>query len=108
MADAAEAFRPLLEALPFGDPRIPLYSNVSGGEVKTGEEAKKLALRQITEPVRWTEVEGAVQGRGDIGRALEAGPGKVLQGLWKDTGTELPCLPAGTAADIAALAGTGD
>jgi [acyl-carrier-protein] S-malonyltransferase len=102
IADAAEAFAPALEKTAFRDPAIPCFSNVSGKRVSTGGEAKKLALQQITCPVRWTEEEAAVAAEG-VEAALEAGPGKVLQGLWRDSISAVPCYPAGTAADIDAL-----
>ncbi|MDR0998020.1 MAG: ACP S-malonyltransferase [Treponema sp.] len=103
ISGAAEKFRPLLEKTPFGDPLIPLYSNVTGKRVASGEEAKKLALAQITGPVRWTDEEKALNEAGDFDAALETGPGKVLQGLWKDSGSPLPCYPAGSRADIEGL-----
>jgi [acyl-carrier-protein] S-malonyltransferase len=107
IAAAAEKFRPVLDGVNFQDPVIPFYSNVTGKRVSSGAEAKKLALAQITGPVRWTDEEKAIQDAG-IDCALETGPGKVLQGLWKDsldaaTGAP-PCYLAGTVADIAALA----
>jgi [acyl-carrier-protein] S-malonyltransferase len=104
MAAAAASFAPALEAVSFRDPAIPLFSNVSGGRVSGGAEAKALALRQITEPVRWTAEEGALAALGP-GAVLETGPGKVLQGLWKDAETGIPCFAAGTAAEIGALEG---
>ena len=106
MAESAEAFRPILEKVTFKDPVIPFYSNVSGKQVLTGDEAKKLALLQITSPVRWTSEEAAIAASAAIPGAvgidclLELGPGKVLQGLWKDTGSVLPCHSAGTLTDI--------
>jgi [acyl-carrier-protein] S-malonyltransferase len=103
MADAAEAFKPFLEKVEFKNPVLPLYSNVSGKLVSTGEEARKLALAQITSPVRWTDEEGAIQSAGGFDACLETGPGKVLQGLWKDSGSVLPCLPAGTVIDLEKL-----
>jgi len=102
MKEAAEEFRPALEKIKFNDPAIPVFSNVTGKQIKSGNEVKELAFRQITEAVRWTDVEKTVSGLNPE-RLLEAGPGKVLQGLWKDTGSALPCLAAGTAADIAKL-----
>jgi [acyl-carrier-protein] S-malonyltransferase len=104
IADAAERFRPVLESVEFHDPLIPFYSNVSGKLVKTGAEAKRLSLRQITEPVRWVEEEAAAAAQEGITAVLETGPGKVLQGLWKDSGSPVPCFAAGTAADIDRLA----
>ncbi|MDR3191947.1 MAG: ACP S-malonyltransferase [Treponema sp.] len=102
ISGAAERFRPLLEKTVFGDPRIPLYSNVTGKRVSSGKEAKDLALAQITRPVRWLDEEKALNGAG-VDAALETGPGKVLQGLWKDSGSPLPCYPAGTRGDIEGL-----
>ncbi|GHU02911.1 malonyl CoA-acyl carrier protein transacylase [Spirochaetia bacterium] len=98
IADAAAKFKPVLEAVSFNAPRIPLYSNVTGKKISSGDEAKKLALLQITCPVRWTDVEASINN--NIDTALETGPGKVLQGLWKDSGSEIPCLAAGTLEDI--------
>ncbi|MDR0761177.1 MAG: ACP S-malonyltransferase [Treponema sp.] len=103
MDSAAAAFAPVLEAAPFKDPAIPCYSNVSGGLVVSAAEAKVLALRQITEPVRWTAEEAAVAARGDVEAVLETGPGKVLQGLWRDAGSAIPCYAAGARESIEKL-----
>ncbi|MDR2186008.1 MAG: ACP S-malonyltransferase [Treponema sp.] len=102
MAEAAEAFAPVLEEVHFKDPAIPLFSNVSGKRVFSGIEVKELALRQITGTVRWTSEEDAILALG-TGAVLETGPGRVLQGLWKDRGSEIPCYAAGTVKDIEEL-----
>jgi [acyl-carrier-protein] S-malonyltransferase len=102
LADAAEKFAPFLEKVSFKDPVLPLYSNVSGRPVRTGAEARELALKQITSPVRWIQEEEAIAASG-IGMAVEAGPGKVLQGLWKEAGSALPCYAAGTAEAVEEL-----
>jgi [acyl-carrier-protein] S-malonyltransferase len=102
MSEAAETFAPILESITFADPAIPLFSNVSGTRVSSGDEAKKLALRHITEPVRWTHEEEAIAAL-EIDAVLECGPGKVLQGLWKDTGSSIPVFGAGTLQDIETL-----
>jgi len=108
MAEAAEKFGTVLEGITFNDPVIPLFSNVTGKEVKSGEEIKKLALAHITSPVRWTDEEKSIAGL-NPDKIIEAGPGKVLQGLWKDflsanaDGIEIPCFGAGTAAEINSL-----
>ncbi|MCL1928076.1 MAG: ACP S-malonyltransferase, partial [Treponema sp.] len=49
MKEAAEAFAFTLDKVQFNDPSIPLFSNVTGNQIKSGAEAKTLALRQITE-----------------------------------------------------------
>jgi [acyl-carrier-protein] S-malonyltransferase len=99
MADSAQAFCPALDAETFRDPAVPLYSNVTGKLVSSGEEAKKLALLQITSPVCWVDEEAALMAAG-IDACLEVGPGKVLQGLWRDSGSGIPCFAAGTVEDI--------
>ena len=104
VSEAARYFAPLLDTVSFSDPCLPLFSNVTGDRVTSGAEAKRLSLRQITEPVRWVAEEAALAGV-DATAALEVGPGKVLAGLWKDSGSDLPVFAAGTLADIdAALA----
>ncbi|GHV28414.1 malonyl CoA-acyl carrier protein transacylase [Spirochaetia bacterium] len=102
MAEAADAFGPALESTPFKDPAIPLFSNVSGKAVSSGAEAKELALKQITSPVRWIAEESAIAALG-IEACLETGPGKALQGLWKDSGSEVPVFAAGKLEEIEAL-----
>ena len=99
MAGALESFVPVLEAVTFRDPVIAVFSNVTGKRILSSAEAKKLAVQQITCPVRWVEEEAEIAASG-IEMCFETGPGKVLQGLWKDTGSEIPIYAAGTAEDI--------
>ena len=117
MEAAAAQFSGTLSAVTFHDAKIPFFSNVTGKEVRSGAELKTLALQQITAPVRWTAIEerlaalagnAAADSTGNAANSavtlLETGPGRTLSGLWKDTGSVIPCYPAGTAADIAAVA----
>jgi len=99
MKEAADAFAPYLEKVHFNDPKIPIFSNVTGKQVLSGAEAKALAVKQIVEPVRWTDEE-ALMVKFEPKELLETGPGKVLQGLWKDLGNSIPCYSAGTAVEI--------
>ncbi|MCL2834497.1 MAG: ACP S-malonyltransferase [Treponema sp.] len=99
MKEAVEIFKPDLEKIKFRDPAVPVFSNVTGKQIKTGEEAKMLAIWQMERPVRWTDEEMALATmQPDL--LIETGPGKVLQGLWKDTGSTVTCMGGGTAADI--------
>jgi [acyl-carrier-protein] S-malonyltransferase len=102
MKEAAEAFAPALEAVSFRDPLVPLFSNVTGKQLASGAEAKSLALRQIVEGVRWTDEEAAIAAI-NPSAVIETGPGKVLQGLWRDTGSTVPVYGAGSAAEILEL-----
>jgi len=102
MKDAAETFAPALEKITFNDPEIALFSNVTGKQVQSGSEAKKLALRHIVEGVRWTDEEAALAEL-QPDALVEAGPGNVLQGLWTSTGSNVPIFAAGTAEDMGKL-----
>ncbi|MDR2658989.1 MAG: ACP S-malonyltransferase [Spirochaetaceae bacterium] len=99
MKEAADKFAATLETVKFSNPVIPFFSNVTGKQVMSGEEAKTLALRQICGAVRWLDEETAISAM-KPDAILELGPGKTLCGLWKDTGSAIPCHPAGTIEDI--------
>jgi [acyl-carrier-protein] S-malonyltransferase len=103
MEEAARAFAAVLEGVVFNDPVIPFFSNVTGGELKSGAEIKALAVKQIVSPVRWIQEETALAAQG-ASRILEAGPGTVLSGLWKDSGSPVSCLAAGTWEAVLGLA----
>jgi [acyl-carrier-protein] S-malonyltransferase len=104
MKEAAEEFAPFLEGVAFADPALPVFSNVTGGRIQSGAEAKALALRQICEGVRWIAEEASIAGL-KPGAVIEAGPGSVLQGLWRDSLSAVPCYGAGTMEEIKNIAG---
>ena len=89
--DFAEALRPYA----FSDPRIPVYSNVTGAVIRTGSEARQLCARQLVSTVRWVSVEENLLAEG-FDRFFEAGPGTVLAGLMRAWRPEMRCSPAGT------------
>jgi len=99
MSEAADNFANILDSIMFNDPIIPVFSNVTGKEITSGAEAKKLAVLQITNPVRWIDIEKNIAASGII-FCLETGPGRVLQGLWSDLKNNIPAYPAGTSEDI--------
>lgn len=110
MQAAADGFKAALEPYAFSDPKIPLFSNVTGKQVSEGAAAKASAVEHLTNPVRWTDEERVLA---DMIAAdkdsewviLEVGPGKVLSGLWGQTelGATVPCTPVNTAEAIGAL-----
>jgi [acyl-carrier-protein] S-malonyltransferase len=102
MAYARDGFAELVADIAFADPKIALFSNVTGGRITTGAEAKKLAVEQIVNPVRWIDEEKAIVAAG-FDQCFEAGPGTVLAGLWKAIAPDIPCTPLGTLADISAV-----
>jgi [acyl-carrier-protein] S-malonyltransferase len=95
MQPAKEEFETLLESVRFNDPKKAIYSNVTGKKIASGTEAKTLAASQIVSPVRWIAEETAIVAD-KFERCLETGPGTVLAGLWKASGSAIPCLPGGT------------
>ena len=99
MHGAAEEFSAVVQDIPFNDPAIPIFSNVTGKRLFTGAEAKKNAVLHLTHPVRWLEEEREIATL--IGTAerplLEIGPGITLCNLWRDSGCAGSCRPTGAA-----------
>ena len=90
MQKAADEFEKAIADVTFNDPKIPLFSNVTGKQVMSGEEAKKSAVLHLTNPVRWTDEEAVLgammtEDAANEWKVIEVGPGRVLGGLWKQT-----------------------
>ena len=107
MQDAAVEFEKAIADVKFNDPKIKLFSNVTGKECVSGEEAKKSAVLHLTNPVLWTDEEdclaSVMKADGfDKWAALEVGPGKVLSGLWGNTdyNASIAVLPVNTAESV--------
>jgi [acyl-carrier-protein] S-malonyltransferase len=102
MAYARDGFAERVADVTFADPRIALFSNVSGKRLASGAEAKRFAVEQIVSPVRWIDEEAAMVAEG-FDAMLETGPGAVLAGLWKSVQGGCPCSAAGTLDAVASL-----
>lgn len=107
MQDAAVEFEKAIADVNFNDPKIKLFSNVTGKECVSGEEAKKSAILHLTNPVLWTDEEdclaSVMKADGfDKWAALEVGPGKVLSGLWGNTdyNASIAVLPVNTTESV--------
>ena len=92
-------FSGVLHKTGFHDPQKPVYSNVTGKKITSAEEARDLCIKQITSTVLWVEEEQTLVKDGYV-RCVEAGPGTVLTGLWKNISDSVPCHPAGTLEQI--------
>lgn len=97
MQRAADQFEKVLDELHFNAPKFPIFSNVSGKQVESAEEAKANCIKHLTHPVLWTSEESAIadfcKSSSDEFKFLEVGPGKVLNGLWRDSGN-METIPA--------------
>lgn len=107
MQDAAVEFEKAIADVNFNDPKIKLFSNVTGKECVSGEEAKKSAVLHLTNPVLWTDEEDCLASVMkadcfDKWAALEVGPGKVLSGLWGNTdyNASIAVLPVNTTESV--------
>jgi 3-oxoacyl-[acyl-carrier protein] reductase len=108
MRDAADEFRDSLETMlkageiTLNEPRIHFFSNVTGQELTESEKILSLMPQQITSGVLWTRIEERIAAL-EPSCVLELGPGRVLHGLWRDSGSGVKCFGAGNVEDIAKL-----
>lgn len=107
MAEARDRFAEVLAGVTFSDPAKPVYSNVTGTLVNTGEEARECCAQQLVAPVRWVDEEAQIADA-EYDELLEVGPGEVLSGLWRayikaNPQITVPCLPAGTVEKISTI-----
>jgi len=105
MEEAAEGLKVALDAAPIASTDFPVYSNVSAYPSAGTADAKNLLLRQLTSPVRWTELVRHIAE--DIPDALyvEMGPGAVLSTLVKRIVPGASTLTCGTALEVDQLIG---
>lgn len=81
MAPAEEKLSHDLAQVVFTDPQIPIYNNVDARPVTRAEEIRDGLRRQVTRPVRWTEIVQHMIEQDGIRTFVEVGPGTVLSGL---------------------------
>jgi [acyl-carrier-protein] S-malonyltransferase len=82
MEPAREELEKAINEASFNTPICPIYQNVTAMAVKNPEEIKKNLIAQLTAPVKWTQTINNMFIDGCF-TFIEAGPGKVLQGLVK-------------------------
>lgn len=82
MKDAAKGLEGALDDAGFYEPEIPVVANVTADLIRSGDEAKRLLMEQVTSPVLWADSIKKLQKSG-FDTFIEVGPGKVLQGLMR-------------------------
>ncbi|EKO3921036.1 ACP S-malonyltransferase [bacterium 19MO03SA05] len=102
MKPAAEKLAIALAGLQFNSPSIPVINNVDVLAETDPAKIKDALVRQLYNPVRWTE---AVQSMSDQGieKLIEVGPGKVLTGLTKRVVKTLDAVAVNDSASFEAV-----
>jgi [acyl-carrier-protein] S-malonyltransferase len=100
MAPAVDGLREALTEASFADPMFPVIANASGEAVRTGVDAKRLLVDQLTAPVRWVACMQAAAGLAPGATFIEIGPGNVLAGLLKRIVPAAKTVTLGTADEV--------
>lgn len=82
MLPAQEELAKAIENTNFNTPICPVYQNVNAKPMTQAKEIKENLIKQLTAPVRWTQISLAMVEDGAT-IFIEVGPGTVLQGLIK-------------------------
>jgi [acyl-carrier-protein] S-malonyltransferase len=100
MAAAVDGLREALTEASFADPVFPVIANASGEAVRTGVDAKRLLVDQLTAPVRWVACMQAAAALAPGATFIEIGPGNVLAGLLKRIVPTAKTVTLGTADEV--------
>ena len=80
MEPARKELAEAIEMAKFSEPICPVYQNVDAEPHTSPEEIKQNLIKQLTSPVRWTQIVERMSADG-FKSYIEIGPGTVLQGL---------------------------
>jgi len=90
-----------LERLEFNQPAMPVVTNVDARPIAAPQELRDALVRQVSSPVRWVESMQLLIEQG-VDTFVEAGPGKVLSGLVRQTSRDVKTLNVEDAASLEA------
>jgi len=93
MEPARKELAAAIEATHFNVPVCPVYQNVNAKRVTDPAEIKENLVKQLTSPVRWTQIAQAMITDG-ARTFIEVGPGSVLQGLVKKVDATVETMSA--------------
>lgn len=91
MTDAADKLAADLDNITFNTPTIKLVNNVDVAIENSSEAIKTALIKQLYSPVRWSETI-TLLGEQGVTKIVEAGPGKVIQGLVKRINKSISCV----------------
>ena len=91
MQPAAAVMAEALQDIELSDAQIPVISNVDAQPHRKATEIRSLLVRQVSEPVMWTQCVMTLLQAG-CNHFLECGPGKILTGLVKRIDRDANCI----------------
>jgi [acyl-carrier-protein] S-malonyltransferase len=100
MAPAVDGLHDALTGVAFANPAFPVIANASGEAVRTGVDAKRLLVDQLTAPVRWVACMQTAAALAPGATFVEIGPGNVLSGLIKRIVPGATTITLGTADEV--------
>jgi [acyl-carrier-protein] S-malonyltransferase len=100
MVPAVDGLHDALSSAAFADPAFPVIANASGEPVRTGNDAKRLLLDQLTAPLRWVDCMRSAGMLAPGATFVEVGPGAVLSGLLKRILPDSSTMTLGTAKEV--------
>lgn len=92
MQPAAAVMAEAFQSISLNDAKIPVVSNVDAQPHRKAVEIRRLLVRQVSEPVMWTQCMLTLLQSG-CQTFVECGPGKVLTGLIKRIDKLAVCTP---------------
>ena len=102
MLDAAEKLAAQLAVTPMSAPTVPVINNVDVNAEVDPERIRQALIRQLSQPVRWTETVRLMEQQG-VQTQVECGPGKVLTGLASKISKTLTSVAVNTPDDMLGL-----
>ncbi len=99
MRAAADRLGEAMAGLSWSTPTLPIVQNVDAIARTDTDELQVNLVKQLYQPVRWTDCVQALAASG-ISRIAECGPGKVLAGLVKRIDKSIDARALGTPADF--------
>jgi len=99
MKPARDAFEKFLGQFEFSEPKIPVFTNVTGGRVSSPAEIKENLVKQVVSTVRFADCVSNAAKLG-VERFIECGPGGVLAGMVKRIDKTIPTKSVAEKRDI--------
>ncbi len=100
MEPAVAGFSEAVKSTQFAEPAFPVYSNVTEEASTSSDETRRLLIKQLTAPVRWTGEITRIARKHPDALFVELGPGNVLTGLLTRIVPSAKGIACGTPADV--------